>query len=91
MRDLLLSRISLVWIVLVASTLLSWELGHGLGFDTTRAAGATILIITFVKVRLVLLEFMEVRRAPRAMRLAADAWVVLGAVVLVSLFVTGSG
>lgn len=86
MRSLLVSRITAVWALLVAATMLSWELGHGLGFASARSAGAAILIVTFIKVRFVMLDFMEVRRAPRWMRGVGEAWIVLITTLLVVLF-----
>lgn len=90
MRALLLSRVSSVWLLLVASTLLSWQLGHGYGFDTGRQAGAAILAITFIKVRYVMLDFMELRHAPPWMRRAAEVWALGIAALLIGLFVSGS-
>lgn len=85
MTELFFSRTTLIWGLLVAATLLSWEVGHGAGFDTARAAGGAILMVTFVKVRFVMLEFMELREAPRWMRVASQAWMVSLAAVLVAL------
>lgn len=89
MKALWLSRTSLTWAVLVAATLLSWELGHGVGLQH-RAAGAAVLAIAFIKVRLVMLEFMEIRSAPRWMRAIGETWVVLTAALLIGLFLRGS-
>lgn len=86
MKALLLSRITAVWALLVGATMLSWELGHGLGFDSVRTAGAAILVVTFIKVRLVMLDFMEIRHAPRWMRWVGESWIVLITTLLVVLF-----
>ena len=59
MRELWLSRTTLIWGLLVVATLLSWQIGHGVGFDSAKAAGVAILFVTFVKVRFVMLEFIE--------------------------------
>lgn len=69
------SRTTLVWLLLVAATALSFSLGHGVGISDVRTAGVVILVTTFVKVRFVIFEFMEVRGAPTWMRRAADGWV----------------
>lgn len=90
MKALWLSRTTLIWALLVTATMLSWTLGHGIGFKSARTAGVAILLVSFVKVRFVILEFMEIRSAPRWMRLVSEAWIVLIALVLVGLFVTGS-
>ncbi len=86
MKALLLSRVTAVWTLLIIATMLSWQLGHGVGFDDARWAGAAILVVTFIKVRLVMRDFMEIRHAPRWMRWIGDGWIVLIAVLLVGLF-----
>jgi hypothetical protein len=91
MRNLLRSRITFVWALLVGATLLSWELGHGLGVPDARMAGSLILLVTMVKVRFVMLDFMEVRHAPPWMRIGAEAWMVALAALLVALFLRGGG
>mgnify|MGYP000884398785 CR=1 FL=1 len=85
MLEMLRSRVTLVWLILVGATGLSWALGHGIGIADPRRAGAAILVIAFLKVRWVLLDFMELRGAPRALRLAAESWVVVACAVLVVL------
>lgn len=90
MRSLLLSRTTLIWFVLVAATALSWEMGHGIGFSDTRHAGVAIIVVAFIKVRLVILEFMEIRQAPGFMRLVAEAWGLVVCAALVTLFLMAS-
>lgn len=90
MKDLWLSRTTLIWALLVAATMLSWEMGHGVGFGSTKASGSAILVVTFVKVRFVVLEFMEIRAAPRWMRVVGEGWILFCASLLIGLFVTGS-
>jgi hypothetical protein len=76
-------RFTLVWITLVAATLLSFEtmiLGHaGIG-------RALILIIAFIKVLLVGREFMELRHAPPLLLWLFQGWVVAVCAVLLVLF-----
>lgn len=86
MRELLLSRTTAIWFLLVAATLLSWEMGHGVGFQDLRHAGVAILIIAFIKVRFVVLEFMEVRHAPIVLRVLTEAWSVVVCALLVTMF-----
>lgn len=76
MRSLILSRVSLVWFVLLGATLISWEVGHGVGVDDLRLASLLIIFISLVKVRFVLREFMELRHAPAVLKLLGDAWLV---------------
>lgn len=80
------SRITLVWALLVGATLLSWELGHGMGIHDARVAGSLILVVAMIKVRFVMLDFMEIRHAPAWMRASAEIWTVALAALLVALF-----
>ena len=77
------SRFTLVWIALVAATVLSFEttiLGQaGVG----RAA---ILVIAFAKVLLVGREFMELRHAPPLLLWLFQGWVVAVCAVLLVVF-----
>jgi hypothetical protein len=65
-------------------------MGHGFGIADLRHAGIAILIVTFVKVRFVMLEFMELRNAPAFMRLGAQAWAAGICAILIVLFSNAS-
>ncbi|MCG7593115.1 cytochrome C oxidase subunit IV family protein [Mycobacterium sp. PSTR-4-N] len=69
---LLKNRAGLSWLVLVAATLLSWALGadHGTG----SMVAVAVLGIAAIKVRLVGLDFMELRHAPIPLRAAFEAY-----------------
>ncbi|TRW82077.1 hypothetical protein FK535_14415 [Mycolicibacterium sp. 018/SC-01/001] len=82
---LLKNRAGLTWLVLVAATLLSWAVGaeHGTG----SAVGVVVLGIAAIKVRLVGLDFMELRHAPIPLRAAfelycAGMWALLSGLYL---------
>lgn len=81
-NDLLRNRITAVWVVLVLITVASWEFGHGVGFSDVRHASLAILVSAFIKVRFVLLDFMELRHAPLPLRLIVEVW---GVVVCTAL------
>ncbi|MCB5945558.1 cytochrome C oxidase subunit IV family protein [Acidocella sp. KAb 2-4] len=83
-------RITVIWLFLVSATLLSFGMGHGLGIRDHRYASAAILIVAFIKVRFVILDFMELRHAPSVLRIVAELWVVLAATALVTLFWLGT-
>lgn len=85
MRTLLWNRASAIWLLLVTASLLSWESMAIAGGDA-RLGRSAILVIAFLKVRLVGLEFMELRHAPLALRAAFEAWVVLVCAALLILF-----
>jgi heme/copper-type cytochrome/quinol oxidase subunit 4 len=86
MNDLLRHRASRVWLLLMAATVATtWGLTkEGLPF---RIATIAIVLIAAVKVRLVLLHFMELRHAPLPLRLVFEAWVlaVTGALIVLYL------
>ncbi len=87
MTMLLRNRITLVWLGLVVATCLSWETGGDLAFTGDgRNLGAIVLIIAFVKVRYIILEFMELRHAWLGMRLFAEAWCLVVCVAVLFLF-----
>ncbi|UXA17249.1 cytochrome C oxidase subunit IV family protein [Mycobacterium sp. SMC-4] len=73
------------WVLLVAATVVSWAVGadHGAG----SAAVVIVLAIAAIKVRLVGLDFMELRHAPLPLRAAFEGycvalWAVLSALYL---------
>jgi hypothetical protein len=82
-------RITLVWLVLVLATGVSWWLGTGVpaGASGSRlVATALLLVVAFVKVRLIVRHFMEVERAPLALRIATDAWIVVVGLALLAFY-----
>jgi hypothetical protein len=79
----------LVWLLLVAATVVSWGIGHGVGISDARIGAVAILATAFIKVRFVMFEFMELRDAPGWMRRAAGGWVVTVAALLVARVLIG--
>jgi hypothetical protein len=80
---LLRTRATVVWLGLIAATLVSWALGTDHGFDDHRAASTLIMLVAFTKVRFVGLYFMELRESPAALRLIFEGHcVVVSAAVL---------
>jgi len=82
---LLKNRAGISWLVLVAATLVSWAVGaeHGTG----SAVGVVVLGIAAIKVRLVGLDFMELRHAPLGLRALFECycigmWALLSALYL---------
>jgi apolipoprotein N-acyltransferase len=91
MRELVPTRVFVVWAAMIVATAASWWLGtdHPLDGDVRRHIGSTlVLVIAFVKVRYIGLYFMELRSAPRRLRLLFTLWTVLtgAATVLLVLF-----
>ena len=63
------------WLILILATLLTWYLGE-VGAAGTLSIVA-MLVIAFVKGRLVILDFMELRGAPLIWRALLEGWLVL--------------
>jgi len=72
--------ITYVWVILSAIAVVSWFLGPA------RVAGpvvasvpitVAVLAMAFIKARLIIGYFMEVRTAPVWLRLATDAWLIV--------------
>ncbi len=72
--DLLKNRAGASWLFLVALTVISWAVGaeHGTG----SMVAVLVLGIAAIKVRLVGLDFMELRHAPLPLRIAFEAYCV---------------
>lgn len=82
-------RLFLIWLLLVAVTLLSSMIGGAQGFAATgHGAEATVavLVIAFAKVWLVMGNFMEVRGAPLALRLLCGAWLLIVLALLLAAY-----
>jgi caa(3)-type oxidase subunit IV len=69
--------ITYAWLVLTGITIASWWLapGHSSGVAVPNLAiTVAVIALGFVKGRLIIGYFMEVRTGPRWLRLATDAW-----------------
>jgi hypothetical protein len=78
-------RITYVWIITSALTVLAWGLAALTGHRGTASTpeAIAVLAIAGVKARLIIEEFMEVRSAPRWLRRFTGVWLFgLGATVL---------
>ena len=83
-------RITFVWMVLILATGLSWQFGHGFGFgDNYHYATAAILVIAFIKIRFVFLDFMELRTAPLPLRITFELWALIVCATLIGLYWSG--
>lgn len=77
------------------ATCLSWWLGqdHSVSSDISgdyRIVSSGLIVIAFIKVRIVIRYFMEVREAPLALKLVCDGWVVLVCGAIIYLYWFGS-
>jgi hypothetical protein len=63
------------WAILMIATLITWYLGEVGAAGTT--AIVAMLVIAFIKGRLVILDFMELRDAPLMWRVLLEGWLIL--------------
>lgn len=78
-----------VWLVLCGITLLSWWLGSEHSAPSTQAAALITygaLLITGVKVRLIVVKFMEAHQQSKRLQLAMDAWLLALVVGLAAIY-----
>jgi heme/copper-type cytochrome/quinol oxidase subunit 4 len=83
---LLINRVTAVFLVLIGATIVSWVFSHGDGFVEGRYAGLVVIVVAFIKIRLILLDFMDLRHAPPPMRIAMTAWIVVICAALCYLY-----
>lgn len=83
-----------IWLLLMGITIMSWWLGHGHGFIGFVPVSVTsaILALTFFKIRLVIIHFMEIGHAPSALRVPFELWcmTVCGLLIYAFAGITGS-
>jgi hypothetical protein len=82
-------RLRLVWLALVAVTLISWWLGSSHGQPEFRSSAPityAVLLIAALKVRVIFGYFMEVRHAPVGLRRLTDGWIALVVVALLVIY-----
>jgi heme/copper-type cytochrome/quinol oxidase subunit 4 len=69
-------RVTVVYVLLMVATCVStWVLSKDAFSPTIAVVG--IFLIAAVKVRFVMLDFMELRYAPMLLRVAFEGWIVL--------------
>jgi heme/copper-type cytochrome/quinol oxidase subunit 4 len=81
MRQLCLQPVTLVWALLVLATGFSWWSANG-GAMSSVEATSIVMVVAAVKARFVILDFMDLKRAPLSWRLLFEGWVALCAVVI---------
>jgi hypothetical protein len=85
--SILRDRLLLVWLALVAATVLSWGLGTGSSSPPHITASVLILVVAFVKVRLIGAHFMELRQAPLFLKTLFDLYCLILCLTLIGVFV----
>jgi len=86
-------RLFVVWLILVAISLVYLWIDHSATHQgiPTASTVVTVVAICFalIKVRIIMREFMEVRGAPPVLRRLTDYWVLLMAVALFGAYFAG--
>ena len=82
--QLVRNRAGFSWLLLVAATVISWAVGaeHGTG----SVVAVVVLAIAAIKVRLVGLDFMELRHAPIPLRVLFETYCFVVWAVLSGLY-----
>lgn len=83
-----LARPTIVWLLLILATTISFESSLGV-FSDHRIATSAILAVAFLKVRAVALEFMELRHAPLIFRIGVEVWAVAVFAAMASVYWLG--
>ena len=87
MMNFLKNPANRAWLALLVATGVTWYLGE-VGAAGTSAIVA-MLLIAFVKGRLVILDFMELREAPRLWRILLEGWmIVVGSLILLAYWIS---
>jgi heme/copper-type cytochrome/quinol oxidase subunit 4 len=83
--ELLRKPVTIVWAALMLATWAStWLLSKN--SVTPEVATVAILLIAAFKVRLVIRYFMEVRRAPLALRFICDGWLLAVTALIMTVY-----
>jgi len=72
-RTLQLNTSTVVWLLLLLSTMVSWWVG-GSTVQSAQVGSAIVLTVAFFKVHLVGMYFMEIKHAPLPLRMVFQAW-----------------
>lgn len=85
-------RLVVVWAILSAITLASYLVPKA---DSHAAPGpnlaltVAVILVSLLKVRLIIMEFMEARHAPLLLRRLTDVWLLVTAIALLVPYLAG--
>jgi heme/copper-type cytochrome/quinol oxidase subunit 4 len=85
-----LNSITIVWGFLFLGTVTSWLLAPKENYLDPLIPGLIIILIAFVKVRLILLYFMELRIAPQPWRGLFEVWMATACAIVVFFYFIGT-
>ena len=81
---LLKDKLFVVYATLLGVTAISWFMSYAALLDGAILAGA-LLGLAFIKVRLIVIHYMEAKHARLGIRLAFEGWIVLAAATTIAL------
>jgi hypothetical protein len=79
------SKATPIWALLFSATCMSWALGSSPA-PSSKLASIAVILIALVKIRFVLIHFMELKRAPWIWRAIFEAWVAFLGIALVTTY-----
>ena len=86
-------RLTAAWIVVVVLTLIYLVIDRSVDDDgvlgASTVASVAALALALAKIRIIMREFMDVRHAPRVLRLVTDALVVVMGFCLLGTYLVG--
>jgi hypothetical protein len=85
-------RLAVAWVVVVTVTLIYLVIDGSVddrGLDASPAASVLAIGLALAKLRIIMREFMDVRRAPKMLRHMTDALVVSMGVLLLGTYLVG--
>ena len=88
MREHVLSKQTLVFLLLVLLTLSSWFVAAygNASPERENLDGVIVLLLAFLKVQLIILYFMEVKEANIVLKSLTGLWVLLASMILCSIY-----
>ena len=91
MTSLLRNPLTIVWALLTSVTVVSWLVARdgGASHQLNATVTTVVLLIAAVKTYLVIQHFMEVRRAPRWLKVTTSGWVVALFALLLGVYFLG--
>lgn len=85
MSTLIKDKLFLVLAGLLSLTLLSWLILSYVGLEA-QTLGVILIILAFIKVRLIIIHYMEAAKAYLPIRIAFEAWVILVGGITIALY-----
>lgn len=73
------------WLMLVCASIATWLLIEDQGFSASSAI-SLILLIAVIKVRMIVLHYMELKHAPLRWRMVFELWPVVAASLILGIW-----